>query len=125
MVANDEVRNHIMELCEKNNYRSLINADLEELTERTKRRRSAIVLIDYEVVKTYGARIYSRINVACPKCSVILLCDQANRELIKEAMELGAYASILAPYEEWEVLTMIRNILTGKKKKRPKKSRKN
>ena len=114
-----------MELCEKNNYRSLINADLEELTERTKRRRSAIVLIDYEVVKTYGARIYSRINVACPKCSVILLCDQANRELIKEAMELGAYASILAPYEEWEVLTMIRNILTGKKKKRPKKSRKN
>lgn len=125
MVANDEVRNYIMDLCEKNNYRSLINADLEELTERTKRMRSAIVFIDYEVVKTYGARIYSRINVACPKCSVILLCDQANRELIKEAMELGAYASILAPYEEWEVLTMIRNILTGKKKKRPKKSRKN
>jgi DNA-binding NtrC family response regulator len=123
LVANDEVRNHIMELCDKNNYRSLINADLEELTERTKRMRSAIVLIDYEVVKTYGARIYSRINVACPKCSVILLCDQANRELIKEAMELGAYASILEPYEEWEVLTMIRNILTGKKKKRPKKSR--
>ena len=125
MVANDEVRNHIMELCEKNNYRSLINADLEELTERTKRMRTAIVLIDYEVVKTYGARIYSRINVVCPRCSVILLCDQANRELIREAMELGAYASILEPYEEWEVLTMIRNILTGKKKKRPKKSRKN
>ena len=123
MVANDEVRNYIMELCEKNNYRSLINADLEELTERTKRMRSAIVLIDYEVVKTYGARIYSRINVACPRCSVILLCDQANRELIKEAMELGAYASILEPYEEWEVLTMVRNILTGKKKRRPKKSR--
>jgi DNA-binding NtrC family response regulator len=40
-----------------------------------------------------------------------------------EAMELGAYASILAPYEEWEVLTIIRNILTGKKKKRPRKSR--
>ena len=123
LVANDEVRNYIMELCEKNNYRSLINADLEELTERTKRMRSAIVLIDYEVVKTYGARIYSRINVACPKCSVILLCNQANRELIKEAMELGAYASILEPYEEWEVLTMVRNILTGKKKRRPKKSR--
>ena len=124
LVANEEVRNYIKELCEKNNYHSDINADLEELTEKTKRMQSAIVFIDYEVVKTYGARIYSRINVACPKCSVILLCDQANRELIREAMELGAYASILEPYEEWEVLTMIRNILTGKKKKRPKKSRK-
>ena len=123
LVANDGIRSYILDLCEKNNYHPLITADLEELVEETKRMRSAIIFIDYEVIKTYGARIYSRINVACPECSVILLCDQANRELIKEAMELGAYASILAPYEEWEVLTMIRNILTGKKKKRPRRSR--
>ena len=77
---------------------------------------SSIVFVDYEVVNTYGARMYSRINVACPSCDVILLCDQAHRKFIKEAMELGAYASILAPYEEWEVLTIIMNILTGKKK---------
>ena len=125
LVANDGIRSYILDLCEKNNYHPLITADLEELVEETKRMRSAIIFIDYEVIKTYGARIYSRINVACPECSVILLCDQANRELIKEAMELGAYASILAPYEQWEVLTMIRNILTVKKKRRPKKSREN
>ena len=123
LVANDDIRPYILELCEKNNYDSLIAADLEELVEKTKRMRSAIVFIDYEVANMYGARMYSRINVACPECSVILLCDRANRELIKEAMELGAYASILAPYEEWEVLTIIRNILTGKKKRRSKKSR--
>ena len=100
-------------------------ADLEELVSKTKGMRSVIVFVDHEAVHTYGARMYSRINVTCPECSVILLCDQANRDLIKEAMELGVYASILAPYEEWEVLTMIRNILAGKKKRRPKKSRKN
>jgi DNA-binding NtrC family response regulator len=125
LVANDDIRHYIRELCEKNNYHPLITVDLEELAKKTKRIRSAIVFIDYEMVNTYGARMYSRINVACPGCDVILLCDQAHREFIKEAMELGAYASILAPYEEWEVLTMIRNILTAKRKRRPKKSREN
>jgi DNA-binding NtrC family response regulator len=123
LAANEDLRNHVLEVCEKNNYHPAIVADLEELVSKTKRPRNVIVLLDYEMVNTYGARIYSRINVACPKCSVILLCDQANRELIREAIELGAYASILAPYEEWELLTVIRSILTGKKKRRPKKSR--
>ena len=122
LAANDDLRNHVLEICEKNNYHAAVATDLEELVRKTKRPGGVIVLLDYEMVNTYGARIYSRINVACPKCSVILLCDQAHRELIKEAMELGAFASILAPYEEWEVLTMIRNILTRKKKRRPKKS---
>ena len=123
LAANEDLRNYVQEVCEKNNYYPAIAVDLEELVTKTKRTRSVIVLLDYEMVNAYGARIYSRINVACPKCSVILLCDQANRELIKEAIELGAYASILAPYEEWELLTVIRSILTGKKKRRPKKSR--
>ena len=123
LAANEDIRNHVLGVCEKNNYLVAVVTDLEELVRKTKRPRSVIVLLDYEMVNTYGARIYSRINVACPECSVILLCDQAYRELIKEAMELGAYASILAPYEEWELLTMIRNILTGKKKRRPRKSR--
>ena len=123
MVANDDIRYYISELCEKNNYDSLVTFDLEELATKTKRVHSAIVFVDYEVVNTYGARMYSRINVACPSCDVILLCDQAHRTFIKEAMELGVYASILAPYEEWEVLTIMRNILTGKKKRRSKKSR--
>ena len=122
LVSNDDIRRYILELCEKNNYHPSLTADLEELVSKTKGIRSVIVFVDHEAVSTYGARMYSRINVACPECSVILLCDQANRELIKEAMELGAYASILAPYEQWEVLTMIRNILTVKKK-RPKDSR--
>ena len=125
LVSNDDIRSYILELCEKNNYHPRMAADLEELVSKTKGMRSVIVFVDHEAVHTYGARMYSRINVTCPECSVILLCDQANRDLIKEAMELGAYASILAPYKEWEVLTMIRNILTGKKKRRPKKSRKN
>ena len=88
LVSNDYIRNYINELCEKNNYYPRMTADLEELVNKTKGMRNAIVFIDHEAVNTFGARMYSRINVA--------------------------------PYEPWEVLTMIRNILTVKKKRRPK-----
>ncbi|MBU1161696.1 MAG: hypothetical protein KKF96_03980 [Proteobacteria bacterium] len=120
LIANEKIRSYVLELCKRNNFHPLIGADLEELIKSFKTRHSSIVMLDYEVVKSYGARIYSRINVACPGCNAILLCDQDHRDLIKEAVEHGVYACILAPYEEWEVLTMIRNI-DAKKKLRGRK----
>ena len=124
LIANEKIRSYVLGLCKKNNYHPLIGTDLEELIKRFETRRSSIVMMDYEVVKSYGARIYSRINVACPGCNVILFCDQDHRDLIKEAVEHGVYACILAPYEEWEVLTMIRNIIAKNKLKEQKKSHK-
>lgn len=115
LIANKKIRSYIIGLCKKNNLKPLIGADLEELVEKIKKMRSAIVIMDFEVVNTYGVRIYSRINVACPGCNAILLCDHDHRGLIKQAVELGVYACILEPYEEWEVLTMIRNIIAKNK----------
>ena len=125
LIANEKLRNYILGLCKRNNLHPLIGADLEELIKKSKTRQSGIVMMDYEVVKSYGARIYSRINVACPGCNAILLCDQDHRDLIKEAVEHGVYACILTPYEEWEVLTMIRNIIAKKKLRGRKKVNKN
>jgi DNA-binding NtrC family response regulator len=125
LIANEKIRSYVLGLCKRNNYHPLIGADPEELIKRFKKRRSSIVMMDYEVVKSYGARIYSRINVGCPGCNVILFCDQDHRNLIKEAVEHGVYACILSPYEEWEVLTMIRNIIAKKKLQGRKKPHKN
>jgi len=121
LIANKKTRSYVMGLCKRNNLNPLIGADFEELVKKIKKMRSAIVIMDYEVVNTYGVRIYSRINVACPGCNAILLCDQKHRGLIQQAVELGVYACILAPYEEWEVLTMIRNIIAKNKLQGQKK----
>jgi DNA-binding NtrC family response regulator len=123
LVSNEETSAHMRHVCKKSDYEYLITTDPEELLKVLKRMRCEIVFVDDEAVKRYGARIYSRVSVASPACSVILLCDQANRELIKEAMDLGAYASILEPYEEWEVMTIISIILAKKQPKRRKKDR--
>ena len=96
LIADKKIRNYIIGLHKRNNYGSLIAADPEKLVEEIKKRGSAIVFVDYKAVSIYGTRIYSRINVSCPGCNTILLCDQNHRDLIKE------------------VVTMIRNILSRK-----------
>jgi len=121
LLANEEIRRYMLSLCRENNYKYLVAINPEELVKPIKKQKNAIVFVDYEAVKIYGARIYSRVKVACPECSIILLSDQDHQRLIKEAMELGAYACIMSPYEEWEVLTMIKNILAKKKLKQQKK----
>jgi hypothetical protein len=50
--------------------------------------------------------------VACPWSRIVLLChkDHKNhREIIRQAMEIGVYACLIAPFEGWEVLTMVRH----------------
>ncbi|MFC1489177.1 response regulator [Thermodesulfobacteriota bacterium] len=118
LVANEKIRNYMLQLCSENDYDCFAASDPEDLVTAIKELGSAIAFVDYEAVDTYGARIYSRINATGTGCNVILLSDKDHKNLIKEAMELGAYACILTPYPEWEVRTMIRNILAKKKLKR-------
>jgi DNA-binding NtrC family response regulator len=125
LITNEKIRSYIIEICKRNNLHPLISVGFEELVKKIKKMHSAIVMIDYEVVTSYGARIYSIINVACPGCKCIMLCDQDHRNFIKEAVEHGVYACILAPYEEWEVLTMIRSIIAKNKLQGQKKPYKN
>jgi DNA-binding NtrC family response regulator len=125
LITNEKIRSYIIEICKRNNLHPLISFDLEELVKKIKKMHSAIVMVDYEVVTSYGRRIYSIINVACPGCKCIMLCDQDHRDFIKEAVEHGVYACILAPYEEWEVLTMIRSIIAKNKLQDQKKPYKN
>jgi DNA-binding NarL/FixJ family response regulator len=125
LIANEKLRSYIIDLCRRNNLRPFMGANLEELVKKIKKKPGAVIVMDFEVVNSYGARIYSRINVACPGCNLLLLCDQNHRDIIKEAVEYDVYACIMPPYEEWEVLTMIRNIIAKEKLQDQKKLYKN
>ncbi|MFH1991081.1 MAG: response regulator [Pseudomonadota bacterium] len=121
LVASSAIRNYMLSLCRKNNYDFFVATGPEDLVRKIKKLDSTIAFVDFEAVTTYGAWIYSRINATGADCNVILLSDENHRSLIKEAMEFGVYACILAPYEKWEVLTMVRNILSKKKCRAEKK----
>jgi PleD family two-component response regulator len=112
LVGNGQTRDYLSNLLLENNYFPLLMTDPEELLQSLKEKQIAIVLIDCSAITSFGARILSRIKVACQRCRIIIFCDKehlhdrSHRELIKEALNIGVYACILAPYKEWEVLSM-------------------
>lgn len=113
LVGNGRTRDYLSSLLSENNYSPLLMTDPEELLRSLKGKEFAIILIDCRAVSSFGTRILSKIKVSCRHCRIIIfcdkehLCDQRHRELIKESLAIGVYACILAPYKEWEVLSMV------------------
>ncbi len=127
VVGNDEIRDYLVNLLREHNHAPLVVSDIGESLQALKECRFATVFLDCESVLSFGPGIYSRIKVACPYCRIVLLCDKSHeehRELIREAMEIGIYACLLAPFEGWEVLAMVRRH-QGRKpaKKRPSRKK--
>jgi len=113
LVGNGRTRDYLSSLLSENNYFPLLMTEPEELLRSLKGEEFAIILIDCSAVSSFGTRLLSKIKVACRLCRIIIfcdkehLCDKRHRELIKEIMAIGVYACILAPYKEWEVLSMV------------------
>jgi len=111
LVLQEPTRARLFELLQGNGYLPRVAADLGTVLQALKGEDWATVIVDCEAVTRYGVGIYAKIKVACRYCRVILICDKSHkthREIIREAMEIGIYACLLAPYEDWEVLAMVR-----------------
>jgi DNA-binding NtrC family response regulator len=113
LVGHGRTREYLSSLLSENNYSPILMTDPEELLQSLKGKEFAIILIDCRAMSAFGTRILSKIKVSCRRCRIIIfcdkehLCDQRHRELIKEILAIGVYACILAPYKEWEVLSMV------------------
>jgi response regulator RpfG family c-di-GMP phosphodiesterase len=113
LISNNQTRNYLRNLLVENHYSPLLIADQEELWRVLKDNQCAVVLIDCGAVNVFGARTISKIKVVCPQGRIIILCDKAHlcdsqhRDFIKEILNIGVYACILAPYKEWEVLSLV------------------
>lgn len=123
LVSREEIRNHILSLLQRNEYSPIPMAVPEEVIQFLRGRNEAIVFLDVETLRIHGASLYSKLKAARAGCKIILLYDQAHRDMIRPAMEQGAYGGILEPYAEWEVLTMVRHLLADKRpaKRKPGK----
>jgi DNA-binding NtrC family response regulator len=113
LISEPQMRNDLCILLVENNYYPLLLPNQEELLRVLKDNQFASVLIDCAAVSCYGARTISKIKVACRHGRIIVFCDKAHlcdchhRDLIKEILAIGVYACIVAPYKEWEVLSLV------------------
>ena len=111
LVADSQPRDFLVNFLEAQGYAPRVLAHPGELVKTLKRTQQGTVFVDCLIVVTYGPGLYAKIKVACPGCRIVLLCDKTHpehRDLVKEAMDLGIYACLLAPFAEWEILAMVR-----------------
>lgn len=112
LVGNEKIRNYLLNLLQEHKYMPVVISDPDGLVQELKGYQYATVFLDCEAVPLYGPHIFSRLKVACQNCRMVFICDKSHRkhrDIIKEAMEIGAYACLLAPFEGWEVLAMVRH----------------
>jgi len=112
LVADRQSRDFLVNLLEGNEYSPRVVGNPAEALQSLKGQGQATVFVDCQTVSAYGAGLYAKMKVACPRCRVVLLCDKSHREhrdIVKEAMDLGIYACLLAPFADWEVLAMVRH----------------
>jgi DNA-binding NtrC family response regulator len=111
LVADSQPREFLVNFLEAQGYAPRVLEHPGEMVKTLKRTQQATVFVDCLIVGTYGPGLYAKIKVACPGSRIVLLCDKSHhehRDLVKEAMELGIYACLLAPFAEWEILAMVR-----------------
>lgn len=117
MVLHEPSRKHLLNLLTENHYNPLVMGDPTELQQALKGQNFALVFIDCEAVTSYGGGLYGKVKGSCPRAKIIFfghrshLQDKSHRDLVKEAMDMGVYACLLAPYNDWEVLSMVKHIL--------------
>lgn len=123
LVSDQQIRGHLQELLKKNEYKPVVVTGLDRLLKRLKATPEAIVFLDGESVSIYGPGIYAKIKARAQRERIVLLCNEPHRGFVKEAMELGAYGCILEPFAEWEVLTIVKHILSDIQPGRRKSAR--
>jgi len=112
LVGHRQTRNFLVNFLEGHKYVPRVAGNPTEVVQALKGQPSATVLVDCQTLSKYGPGLYAKMKVACPACRVVLLCDKnhhEHRDIVKEAMDLGVYACLLAPFAEWEILAMVRH----------------
>ena len=126
LVLNEAIRQHLLDILKRNQYKPVVITTPGELAAELKDRTSSVIFIDYEAETQFGPAMIMNIKAASKEGGIIFLYDKDHRSLIREVMQLGVYGCILAPYDEWEILTMVKHVLAKKtaktdrcRKKRP------
>ncbi|MGQ9920637.1 MAG: hypothetical protein ACUVRZ_04835 [Desulfobacca sp.] len=124
LVLNEGIRQHVLSILERNNFTPVVINSLGELATELKEHPSPVIFIDWEAETQYGPAIIMNIKAALKDGGIIFLYDREHRNLIQEVMQLGVYGCVLAPYDEWEILTMVKHLLSKKTMKADRRAKK-
>lgn len=112
LVGHQETRDSLLKFLQEQDYHPQVMHTQKEMLQALKGLEQGTIFVDCQTIALYGPGLFAKIKVACPPCRVVLLCDRSHgehKDLVKEAVDLGVFACLLAPFTEWEILTMVRS----------------
>lgn len=124
LVLNETIRQHLLDILKRNQFKPVVIANPGELAAELKDPTFSVIFIDYEAETQFGPAMIMNIKAASTEGGIIFLYDKDHRNLIREVMQLGVYGCVLAPYDEWEILTMVKHVLAKKTVKTDRRRKK-
>ncbi len=124
LVLNEAIRKHVLEILERNHFTPVVISNPGELVVELREHPTPVIFIDWEAETQYGPAIIMNIKAALKEGGIIFLYDREHRNLIQEVMQLGVYGCVLDPYDEWEILTMVKHLLSKKVAKSERRRKK-
>ncbi len=116
LLKDPEVKNHFIKLFKRLRCKFIVCKDSFCLLNHLEGKDRAIVFIESSIFKTEDMdNLYSVIFKKCPLSKIVLVCKQEDRTLIKSTIEKGGYASIVEPYDAWEITTILKHLMADLK----------
>ena len=109
-------RNIVERLLTLTDYEVEIVISSEEAVRRLKRSKFNLVLTDLDMPDMDGITLLSHVKSQYPDIPVIMVTGRASGESRNEALEVGADGLLSKPYTEDQLLAIVSESLTKKKK---------
>ena len=113
LVVDDEegMRETLGDVLEDKGYNVVLVEDGYKAIQRIKQTPFSIIFMDVKMPGIDGVETFREIKKISPGTSVIMMTAYAGEDLVKEAMEEGAYAVIYKPFEVKGVIDIIQEVL--------------
>lgn len=112
LVVDDEpvTREIFGEILSEEGYSVVKARDGEEAIEKMQKEHFHIAFLDIRLPDINGVEVYRMMKKLAPKTVAIMMTAYSVENLIKEALELGAYTCIHKPFDINEILDLIKKI---------------
>ncbi len=118
LVVDDQFgdRETLKTILEDKGYRVATAADGAEAIRLVKGRHYDIIFLDIKLPDMNGIETFEQVKKIDPKAVVIMMTGYTEEDLVKSAINKGAYTCIYKPFNMEKVIELVENIAKGEKK---------
>ncbi|MFH1925682.1 MAG: response regulator [Chloroflexota bacterium] len=109
-------RETLKAILEEKGYRVATAADGNEAIEMVRSRHYDIIFLDVRLPDMTGFETFEQVKKIDPQATVIMMTGYAEEDLIKSAVEAGAYTCLYKPFDMEKVITLVEAVSRGKPK---------